>query len=75
MQPAAIEKTQTKVRRASVVRVKTAHKQTFKEWLEEEAAAGRIIAPKNAKKTKIPERPEAGLDWWAAYEYTRSDRF
>lgn len=75
MQTATVEKTQTKVRRASVARVKTAHKQTFREWLEEEAAAGRIIAPKNVKKVKIPERPEAGIDWWEAYEYARSDRF
>ena len=75
MQPATIKKTQTKVLRASVARVKVAHKQTFKEWLEEEAAAGRIIAPKSVKKVKMPERPKAGLDWWEAYEYTRSDRF
>jgi len=75
MQPATIEKKQTKVRRASVARVKIAHQQTFKEWLAEEAAAGRIIAPKNVKKVKMPERPEAGLDWWEAYEYSRSDRF
>jgi len=75
MQPATIEKTQTKVRRASVARVKTVHRQTFKEWLEEEATAGRIIAPKNVKKVKMPERPKAGPDWWEAYEYTRSDRF
>jgi len=75
MQPAIIKKTQTKVHRASVARVKTAHQQTFKEWLEEEVAAGRVIAPKNVKKANMPERPEAGLDWWEAYEYTRSDRF
>jgi hypothetical protein len=75
MQTVIVEKTQTKVRRASVARVKVARKQTFKEWLVEEAAAGRIIGPKNVRKTKTPERPEAGLDWWAAYEYSRSDRF
>ncbi|MDR2594725.1 MAG: hypothetical protein LBC87_08150 [Fibromonadaceae bacterium] len=75
MQPAIIKKTQTKVHGASVARVKVAHQQTFKEWLAEEAAAGRIIAPKNVKKLKMPEKPEAGLDWLEAYEYTRSDRF
>jgi len=75
MQTATIEKTKTRVRRASVARVKVAHKQTFEEWLAEEVAAGRIIGPKSVRKTKMPERPEAGLNWWEAYEYSRSDRF
>jgi len=75
MQSATIKKTQTKVRRASVARVKTVHQQTFKEWLEEEVAAGRIIGPKSVKKIKLPERPKETVDFWEAYEYTRSERF
>ncbi|MDR2580161.1 MAG: hypothetical protein LBC85_04115 [Fibromonadaceae bacterium] len=74
MKTATIERTQTKISRASAPRVKT-RPQTFQEWLIEEAAAGRIIGPKNIKPTVKPERPEPGPDWWSAYEYSRADRF
>jgi len=75
MQTATIEKTRTKIQRASIQRVDVADQQTFQEWLAEEAAAGRIIAPKNTKPAAKPEMPEPGLDWWNAYEYSRADRF
>ena len=75
MQPAIIKKTQTKVRRASVARVKTAHQQTFKEWLEEEAAAGRMILATSNGKPKLPAKPKETIDFWVAYNETRADRF
>jgi len=39
MQTATIEKTRTKLQRASIQRVDVADQQTFQEWLAEEAAA------------------------------------
>jgi len=75
MQPAIIKKTQTKVRRASVARVKVAHKQTFKEWLAKEAAAGRMILATANGKTKLPAKPKETIDFWVAYNETRADRF
>ena len=75
MKIATIERTQTKVRRAYIPRVEAVEQPTFLDWLAEEAAAGRIIAPKNAKPTEKPEKPEPGIDWWRAYEYSRADRF
>jgi len=75
MQSATVEKTQTKVRRASVARVKVAHKQTFKEWLEEEAAAGRMILATTNGKPKLPAKPKETIDFWVAYNETRADRF
>jgi len=78
MQPAIIEKTQTKIRRTSVARVKTSHKQTFKEWLAEEAAAGRIIPPRGTGE--IPQLPNLSdmpkdFDFQAFYEDCRAERF
>jgi len=77
MQPATaiIRKTQTKVRRASATRVKTAHQQTFKEWLAEEATAGRIILATANGKPKLPAKPKETIDFWAAYNEIRADRF
>ncbi|MCL2283543.1 MAG: hypothetical protein FWC26_09535 [Fibromonadales bacterium] len=75
MSTATIEKTQTKIRRAFIQKIDIAEQQTFQEWLAEEAAMGRIIAPKNIKPAPKPEKPEPGLDWWSAYEYSRADRF
>jgi len=75
MQVATIEKTKTKVRRASVARIKVAHKQTFKEWLVEEAAAGRMILATSNGKPKLPAKPKETIDFWAAYNDTRADRF
>jgi len=75
MRTATIEKTQTKIRRTSLARVKTAHKQTFKEWLVEEAAAGRMILATASGKPKLPAKPKETIDFWAAYNDTRADRF
>jgi hypothetical protein len=78
MQPVIIKKTQTKVRRASVVRVKTVHQQTFKEWLTEEAVAGRIIPPRGTGE--IPQLPNLSdmpknFNFQAFYEDCRAERF
>ncbi|GBU24517.1 hypothetical protein R83H12_01150 [Fibrobacteria bacterium R8-3-H12] len=73
MQPATIEKTQTKTRRASIARVKTAHRQTLQEWLASEVARGNLIAPTNAKPIHKPERPEPGVDWHSVYKLSRAD--
>jgi hypothetical protein len=75
MKTVIIEKPQIKKHRICEQKTKVARKATFLDWLTEEAAAGRIIAPKNIKPTAKPERPEPGLDWWNAYEYSRADRF
>jgi hypothetical protein len=75
MQPATIVKTQTKVRRTSVAKIKTARQQTFKEWLAEEAAAGRMILATANGKPKLPTKPRETIDFWAAYNETRADRF
>jgi len=75
MQTATIEKTKTRVRRASVARVKVTHKQTFEEWLAEEAAAGRMILAASNGKPKLPARPKETIDFWVAYNETRADRF
>jgi hypothetical protein len=75
MRTVTIDKPQIKKHSTCEQRVKIARKTTFMDWLAEEAAAGRIIAPKNIKPTAKPERPEPGLDWWSAYEYSRADKF
>jgi hypothetical protein len=75
MKTATIERPQIKKHRVFGQKTRIARKTTFLDWLAEEAAAGRIVAPKNIKPTAKPERPEPGLDWWSAYEYSRADRF
>jgi hypothetical protein len=78
MQPATIEKTQTKVRRASVARAKIAQQQTFKEWLAEEVIAGRIIPPRGTGETpplpNLSDMPK-NFNFQAFYEDCRAERF
>jgi len=70
---------QTKTRKASTKRSSKrteAEKLQFaKEWLEKEAAAGRMILAKHSKKFKFPDPPTETIDFWPAYNETRADRF
>jgi len=78
MQTATIEKTQTKVRRASVARVKNVRQQTFKEWLAEEVIAGRIIPPRGTGEIlplpNLSDMPK-NFNFQAFYEDCRAERF
>jgi len=71
MQTATIRRTQTKikpsVRKAKVV------KSTFREWLAEEAAAGKMILA-SGRKPKLPAKPQETIDFWPIYNEVRADR-
>jgi len=71
MQTVAIEKPQTKIRRASVKRAEP----SFQEWLAEEAAAGRMILATGDGKPKLPAKPKETIDFWPIYNEVRADRF
>ena len=75
MPAATVEKEQTKIQRASIKNIEVAELQTFQEWLEEEAAAGRMILATSNEKAKLPARPKETIDFWSIYNEIRADRF
>jgi len=75
MQTVAVEKTQTKTRRTSIQRVEVEERQTFQDWLAEEAAAGRMILAIGNGKFKFPDKPKETIDFWPIYNEVRADRF
>ena len=75
MKTATIERTQTKVRRTYIPRAEAIEQPTFLDWLEEEAAAGRMILATGNGKPKLPARPKETIDFWPAYNEARADRF
>jgi len=61
--------------------VESEEEASFVEWMVEEAKAGRVSLPKrNPNEIHTPEwlgreKSIRREDWWADYEYVRSDRF
>ena len=68
-----MEKREAAVRHSPVA--KTVRRQTFEEWLVEEANAGRMILAAESNNATLPPKPTGTADFWNVYNETRADRF